>query len=59
MCSILTKLCFVLYVICFDEVHLPSQENKIQNLSQQPTACQKYFVKIKYVIKSINLYLTY
>ena len=24
-------------------VHLPSQENEIQNLSQQPTACRKYF----------------
>ena len=43
ICSILTKLCFVLYGICFDEVHLPSQENEIQNLSQQPTACRKHF----------------
>ena len=24
-------------------VHLPSQENEIQKLSQQPAACQKYF----------------
>ena len=39
ICSILTKLCFVLYGICFDDVHLPSQENEIQNLSQQSTEC--------------------
>ena len=24
-------------------VHLPSQENEIQNLSQQPAACRSYF----------------
>ena len=38
ICSIFTKLCFVLYEICFDEVQQSSQENEIQNLSQQPTA---------------------
>ncbi|HCO36898.1 MAG TPA: hypothetical protein DIT11_00535 [Ruminococcaceae bacterium] len=39
ICSIITKLCFVLYGICFDEVQQSSQENEIQNLSQQPTEC--------------------
>ena len=40
-------------------VHLPSQENKIQNLSQQPTVCQKYFFDTLKAIRFSNRFFTY
>ena len=39
-------------------VHLPSQENEIQNLSQQPIACRKHFVDMLKAVLNERLFIS-